>query len=270
MTLLTVKDLIETRRSLSELEEKCLAATGLTPCELGFRAFGLAPVEISLRDKTKVACIPVTVGNGILGDFCYIVAEIVEQLADVQATVTSSTDITGLEEAIWSDADILFLADDDTFVAYNTKTNVLSDNSIATGRIFATVLDCAADSQDAEEVLVLGAGKVGLGAYSYLSGKGRSIRWFDAKLQTVAGFDPALRCENWKNRSWKYLVDATTASAFIESAHLAENSVVAAPGIPFGLNDEAVGCARLVFHDNLAMGVVAMLCQALGTPGKLG
>lgn len=268
MTLLTVEDLERTRRDLEGLDETCRAATGLSPYELGCRAFGLTPVSKSLRQKLKVACVPITAGNGILGDFCHIVAAIVEQLAGIEAFVTQRTDVSGIEDAIWSDADIVFLADDETFVAYNTRTNALSDNSIATGRVFAAVLDCAAGLSSGDEVLVLGAGKVGRGACGYLADRGVSAYWFDAHLDQAPGFDSALRCENWGARSWKHIVEATTASGLVEPSHVGPDSIVSAPGVPFGVSDQAVQRAQLVFHDNLAMGVVAMLCQALGVGGR--
>ena len=264
MTLLTVKDLEESNRAIAQLHDYCLDIAGMTPYEIGCRAFGLSPLPLAAREQIKVACIPVTAGGGILGDFCHIVAETVEVLAGAQAHVTDGCDVTGFEEALLNKADIVFMADDETFIAYNTHTSVLSDNSDATGRMFAALLDCACGGLD-DEVLVLGTGKVGTGACQYLRHQGAVVKWFDIKSGAPSCFDLADETPGWNERSWNYIVDATTAAHLIGPQNVTDTSIVSAPGVPFGVAPDAVQKARLVIHDNLALGVIAMFCQAAGS-----
>ena len=261
MTLLTEKDLEESTRALSRLESFCSSACGMTPYELGCRAFGLSPVPLSDRQALRVACIPITAGIGILGDFCHIVAAAIGQLCGASAFVTQGCDVTGFEEALEGGADIVFMADDDTFVAYQVKSGRFSDNSCATGRMFAALLDCASGGIDGD-VLILGVGKVGAGACRYLSEQGISAKWFDVKEAAPACFDAARKDPEWGKRSWPYLIDATTAAGIIDVQHVTSESIVSAPGVPFGVTPGAQKTARLVIHDNLALGVVAMFCQA--------
>ena len=265
MTLLTVSDLDDSMAAIYELESRCLEMTDKTPYQIGCRAMNVQAVDRSQHYDTTVACVPVTAGIGVLGNFCHIVADIIRRFCGARAFVTTRMDVAGIQEAHRCGADIVFMADDDVFFAYNVHTKVMSDNSDATGRIFAALLECASGGID-DEVLVLGAGGVGRGAYRYLQEQGCDVRWFDVHPDVPKGMDPLRREPQWDRRSWNYIVEATTAYGLVDACNVTPRSVVSAPGVPFGLTPQAVDAARLVMHDNLALGVVAMFCQAACPP----
>jgi pyrrolysine biosynthesis protein PylD len=262
MTLLNESNLASITARIPVLEERYRKLTGKSLLEIGCYASGTTIPSAASLSTLKVASVPVTAGGGLIGNFADIIATIVREFAGVQAWTTKRTDTSGFYDAIEAGADVIFMADDDTCMAYNTRTRVQSHNSDATGRVFAALLELTSGGID-DDVLVLGAGKVGVSAYRFLEEHGVSLRWHDPLLDAPIGMDAACRCPEWSKRTWKYLIDASWAAQFIGSEHLVDDAVVAAPGIPFGLTQAAVDKAKLVIHDELESGVVAMLCEVI-------
>lgn len=265
MTLLTERNLEDALRKMRRLEPLCLEATGKTPYEIGCDATGARPLAPGARRNMTAACVPVTAGRGTIGGFCPLVAHIVRRFTGANAFVTTAADVTGVQEALSCGADVVFLADDATFIACNVRTGRHSDNATATGRAFAAFLASAgggAGGGPGGDVLVLGAGKVGAAACRFLDERGVGARWHDVRPGVPAGLDPGRREPRWDRRAWKYILDATTEPALVGEEHVTGESVVAAPGMPFGLSPEAAARARLVVHDELALGVVAMFCES--------
>lgn len=264
MTLLTTNDLKDSVDAIGRLEPWCRDIAGATPYEIACRAVNVQPVDRTQHQDLLVACVPITAGVGILGTFCHIVADVVRRFSGSHVFVTSHTDVTGFQEALLCGADIVFMADDDTFVAYNLRNGRASDNSLATGRVFAALLDCASGGVQ-DDVLVLGAGKVGEGACAYLNERGLPFRWFDVRPDVPAVFEADKREGDWSKRSWRYIIEATTSGGLVEAGQVTPESIVAAPGMPFGLTAEAAAKAHVVIHDNLALGTLAMFCE-VGCP----
>lgn len=219
------------------------------------------PVNGGLR-AARVAVVPVTSGYGLIGGFAATVAGILEHVG-ADAFVTEQTDLAGMEEAHRRDASIVFLADDCTFCAIGVTGAALSDNGVATGRAFATVL---AHMGTGNEALVLGAGPVGTSAAEQLTALGFTVSAYDtdeARLdrlvaRTGARKETSASCiGNHRN-----VLDATTGAGFISRADVTPETCISAPGIPLGVTQEAARTVRL-FHNPLELGVAAMYFDCL-------
>ncbi len=261
MTLLGRENLENTVAAIPRLDGLSRELSGLSLYELCCRAMDVEPVASEARGDYTVACVPITSGNGLIDGFCPLVGEILERLAGVRSFVTSRSDVAGFQEAVASGADIVFMADDDAFVAYNVRTGAAADNGVATGRAFAALLD-AARADDDGEVLVLGMGPVGTAAWDYLAERGIRAFWHDIEDGVSGNADLELRVPDWEERAWPYIVDATTAAKLIRSRNVTQDTVIAAPGVPLGVSPGAIQKAQLVINEELAIGVVAMLCEA--------
>lgn len=261
MTRLAESDINTIDRSLQGYDRLLKSQTGKNLFELGCYAAGRTP-DIS---KLKVAAVPVTTGIGIIGGFCDTVASIVSHLG-AKAWATEKTDVAGMEEAFSKNADILFMADDDTFGAFNLKKGIHSDNGSATGRSFAAALELAA-GVCGEPVLVLGAGPVGYAAVQYFLEKKARVFIYDLDIyragQLKEAFPDVTMLDEWQNRAWTRILDATTAGNFIPPSAVKADTVIAAPGMPLGVPPEtAQKCARVI-HNTLELGVAAMLCEVV-------
>ncbi len=266
MTRLSDEHIISINQRLPLLEQNYQRITGKTMLEIAQYAAHANYLPLQVRQQLTVACVPITAGEGLIGRFCETVVAILEAFADVNAYVTESTDVCGFNEAIVRDADLVFMADDDMCLCRNLRTGATSDNGYATGRAFAALLYLAMNKQITEDVLILGAGKVGVGAYGFLREKGLdAVLWFDLCRQTAFSepLDVSRYATSWQSREWKHLVDATTCPTFIDSEHVRSDAVLAAPGIPFGLTNAAKEKAELVIHDELETGIMVMFCEAM-------
>ena len=261
MTRLAESDINTISRSLQSCDELLKKQTGKTLFELGCYAAGRTP-DIS---RLKVAAVPVTTGIGIISGFCDTVASIVNHLG-AQAYATEKTDVAGMEEAIARGADILFMADDDTFGAFNLKKGIHSDNGSATGRGFAAALELGA-GVCGEPVLVLGAGPVGWAAVRYFLEKKARVFIYDLDIykagQMKEAFPAVTMLDEWQNRTWTRILDATTAGHFIPPAAVSGQTVIAAPGMPMGVPPETGQKCAKVIHNTLELGVAAMLCEVV-------
>lgn len=272
MTRLKEEDVSPIAASLIDYDLDLGRRTGSSLKEIAARAVGR---EISVLNKLqpKIAIIPMTCGQGIIGGFVESVASIINHLG-YKATVTKNSDAGGLAEAVQNGAEIVFMADDDRFVAVNLKAGKISDNGEATGKGYVAGLECMCSGLDGKKVLLIGAGPVGTGAAIALARFGAEISVFDInpessqrlaaileelgchiKLET--NFDEALELNH-------ILVDACPAGEIISLRYINEDTVIAAPGIPLGVGVE--GAKKLsdrLLHDPLQIGVATMLFDVL-------
>lgn len=260
MTRLSSDNITSINDRIPFLDESYRAATGMSPLEIGHFASETELLPLDIRRRIRVACVPITAGEGIIGDFCETVSVILREFADVDAFVTEAVDVAGLAEAEARRADLVYLADDNMCFCRNLRTGAMSDNGFATGRGFASLLYLSSSPLDTD-VLILGSGKVGAGAYHFLARRDVPLKWYDLREASSYGMDPEALDPRWKEKAWDSIIDATTSPSFIEEAHIAQGGTIAAPGIPFGVQDAALGKARLVFHDELETGVMVMFCE---------
>ena len=245
------------RRDL-ELKEK----TGLSLLQLAAKAAGREPSELRrLSGDVLIAAVPVTAGLGVIGQFAQSVAAIL-RTTGFNCIVTEKSDVNGIYEAYTTSADMIFIADDDRFLAINTKSQKIGENNLATAAGYVAALEAMMNKKNIEmkeaPVLILGYGPVGRHAEEILLSKGARVTVFDK--------DPF---QGKPNRPqdiihFPYIIEATPEPAWIHKEMLAPEALISAPGIPLGLDEEAAEQfkAQLV-HDMLDIGTATMLAMAL-------
>ena len=272
MTRLKQDDVVEIVATLEEYNAELVRMTGCSLREIAAHAAGKG-VSGDYAQKPKVAVIPMTCGQGIIKGFVESVASIVGYLG-FDAVITKSRDAGGVAEAVQDGSEILFMADDDRFVAVNLRTGKVSDNGEATGKGYVAGLEQMCDGLEGKKVLVIGAGPVGTSAALTLIRFGAEVSIHDINLsasQRLSGKlikqGYALKIETDLDGAlgrYYILVDACPTEEFIMLRHISEDTMIAAPGIPLGV--QAAGLALLsnrLLHDPLQIGVATMLFDVL-------
>ena len=267
MTRLIKEDICEIENMIETYDKLFKDQTGKTMDEIAKAAAGLR----RLAKHRPVSVIPVTSGLGIIDTFADMVAVILKYIK-VDAKSTEHTDVSGLKEAYDNESKIVFMADDDTFLATSLYGCAMSDNGDATGRGFATALLEAMryrkiDPQE-QKILILGAGPVGSAAVETM---------IDAKAVPVV-YDPDT--EKLKQLKqiyndnvvclevppqyiqYRFILDASTAGDIIGEDDVTGDTVIAAPGMPCAATREA--CQKAcVIHNPLELGVITMYYQVI-------
>jgi pyrrolysine biosynthesis protein PylD len=218
---------------------------------------------------TRMSIVPIRWGQGVIEGFCGATAAILRHLG-FDAAVTARADVSGIAEAHEAGADAIFLADDDDFVALNSRTQQTIHNADATGRGFAAGLDLMSGGVAGEKVLVLGCGRVGRQAAARLLGYGARTSVYDIDARRSRDFESAcsgpdlarLTIESDLHRALSehtLIVDATNASEIIRGEDISSETLVAAPGVPLGLSRDALDqMSDRLLHDPLQVGVATM------------
>lgn len=259
MTRLVKKDIAELDKNLSHLDRLLEVATGKSLLEIGALAMGKALPLI----PTRIAVVPITTGLGIIQGFSETVTAILVYLG-ADAFITEKTDVSGLQEAFFRGAEVVFMADDQAFSAFHFKNGIFSDNSVATGRGFAAALYLAAKAQAEREVLVLGAGPVGQAAIEFLLEKNVLVVLGEIdqdKARACGEKYPDIKIvADWTAGVYQYIVEATPIPELIKAKNITDQSIIAAPGVPFGVAPGAAEKADQIIHNLLELGVATMLC----------
>jgi pyrrolysine biosynthesis protein PylD len=167
MTRLKESDIAEISIELARYNKSLVDSFNIGLADIAAYAAGKRPGELSnVLGKTAIGVVPITSGQGVISGFSDTVSSIIKFLGG-QAFVTDKPDVGGIAEAMGTGAEVLFLADDDHFVALHLKNGQVIGNSEATGRGYAAALLLMAAGTK-KNVLVIGAGPVGLGAASFL------------------------------------------------------------------------------------------------------
>ncbi|MGI6732036.1 MAG: 3-methylornithyl-N6-L-lysine dehydrogenase PylD [Anaerovoracaceae bacterium] len=210
----------------------------------------------------KIAVIPITAGEGVIGSFSEAVAAILRKVkADV--FITEKTDVAGMKEGLIKGADILFMADDEEFIALNVKTGAVADNNYCTAAGYIVALEKMAGTLEREDVLVLGYGIIGKKVVELLKKKGAAITVFDKNKEKTISLEsqgiPTLAKEGEICR-FHYIIDATDEGAWLHKDMLAADVRMASMGIPLSLDQEAYDFHKdRIIHDYLEIGTAVML-----------
>lgn len=162
MTRLKENDIEHITEQMQTYNEELAIKTGHTISDIAAHAVGLNPTDL-LYDPGLIAVLPMTCGSGLITGFSETVAGILNFLG-MRTFVPSSSDVKGFAEALENKAEIIFMADDDQFIAAHLKTGLISDNSKATGKGYTGALDYLTAGLKGRDVLILGAGPVGYSA----------------------------------------------------------------------------------------------------------
>jgi pyrrolysine biosynthesis protein PylD len=242
---------------------------------LAARAAGIAePQARRLLEGHRLACVPITAGEGLLEGFTETLAAIARHLG-FEAFGTGAGDAAGVAEALERGATLLMMADDERFVVLNLEKRLVVDNAAATAAGFVKGLELMAGGLKGRSVLVLGCGAVGGHAAHWLACGAARVTVFDplgerctaigrelekrlgTDIAVAGGLKRALACH-------RLVFDASPAAGLIGAADLHPGSIVAAPGFPSGVTPGAAKrLGRRYLHDPLQIGTATMLLQAL-------
>jgi pyrrolysine biosynthesis protein PylD len=270
MTRLRSNDIAGITSELKAYDQELIAKTGHNLKQIACHAVNLKTAAVEKRvPGIRVGVVPVRWGQGLIKGFCEATAGILRHLG-FDTFVTGQTDISGLAEACETKADVIFLSDDNDFVALNTQTRQHVHNADATGKGFAAGLDLMTSGLADQHVLVLGCGPVGRSATSALLSYDAIPSIYDINsdysrelMRSIAGSDsdkitiepdfyPALAGHT-------LIVDATNATEIIHAADISTQTFIAAPGIPLGLSCNALKkVSDRLLHDPLQIGVATM------------
>jgi 3-methylornithyl-N6-L-lysine dehydrogenase len=274
LTRLKEDDINEISMTLLDYDKELVKKTGLTLSELAAYAVGSKKNGLDCNSYL-VAVIPMTCGQGIIRGFSESVASIINHLG-FRTTITKFPDAGGVAEAVQSGADILFMADDQRFVAINLRTGVVSDNGEATGKGYAAGLERICEGLKGKRVLVLGAGPVGTSAVLSLANYKAEVFVFDPSISAQKTLADKMKTIGYKVnlesdlesalKNHHLIIDACPAGHIILSHHLKGETILSAPGIPLGIESAAIEqISSRLLHDPLQIGVAVMLFEVLIT-----
>ncbi len=268
MTRLTEDMIVDLPAKARERSEKLKEQIGMDLKTLAFKAIGGNPDEYDFSEYSA-ASVPITAGLGVIGGFSMSVKAILEEMG-FNCFVTSEPDVDGIYEALEKGADLLFIADDKRFLAYNTVTGVHSENVSSTAAGYTEALDVAAGGLKGKDVLVIGAGRVGSEAVRILTRKGANVSVTDIiseKAEKLASEYGAVLVEvNDGITSHKYIIDA--APGLIPSELIVKGAVISSMGIPYGFDEEGERKSDMIIHDPLNIGTAVMAAKCVVSSKK--
>ena len=270
MTRLQSDDISNIVPQLNPYDEELVSKTGHTLRQIACHAVGLKEKDArEVISRLRVGIVPIRWGQGVIEGFGEATAGILRHLG-FDTSVTGHSDISGLTEAYEKKADVVFLSDDNDFVALNVQSRRYVHNAPATGKGFAAGLDLMAGGLDDQKVLVLGCGAVGHGAALALLNFGATVSIYDInadyarqlknaisgpdsdRIKIESDFDAAMA-------GHPLVVDATNAAGIIHANDISPQTFIAAPGMPLGLSPEAqINASDRLLHDPLQIGVATM------------
>ena len=266
---LTKEDVREVTRKLPEYDAELVRKTGLSLKEIAGRS-----AEVSEKNARatiglhRVVVVRITSGQGIIENFAEAVKGILIYMG-AEAFITRDSDVAGLAEGIENKGDIVFLADDNRFIALSLPLGKIIDNAEATAKGYVTALEAMAGGLTQRQVLVIGgAGRVGWNAVLSLQKRGAKVAVCDPdqdRLKSLAEGHEITVESDLEEALGRYTVcfDASPADDIIQSHHITSETLIAAPGIPLGLAEEAYSMVKeRLIHDVLEIGVATMLVQA--------
>ena len=253
--------------SIGIYENELISKTGYDYTTLAAAACGVSGEAMNLAfTGQKAAVIPVTTGLGEIGSFSRSVAAILGHM-NVETFVTDKTDVAGIYEAHQTGASILFLADDERFIAVNLKNNRIAENSRATALGYTTALEGAAGSLKGKEVLVIGCGEVGRQVLYCLKLKGADPVACDIDERVLANLsDEGFKTisDSEQIRAYPFIIDASSEGNWIHKGMLHPEAWMVTPGVPLSLDLGAYQFYRnRVIHDYLQIGVAVMLAMVI-------
>lgn len=275
MTRLKTEDIAFIPSGLDNYDRQLFSSTGYTLRQIAcFAAHIEEDYILDYLVSTDIAVIPVTTGEGIINGFTESVSKIVSHIG-FNSFVTVNIDVAGLAEAVRKKADILMIADDNSFIALNSKSQKVAENFISTGRGFASGLELMTGGLTGRKVLVIGCGPVGCSAVEFLCKTGAELSVYDIHKNLCIDISTAMK-DNYNSdikiedslesalTENSYIIDATPAANIIDENAITSETFVSAPGVPHGLSPGALEkISGRFLHDPLQIGVATMAIEAL-------
>ncbi|WP_440952814.1 3-methylornithyl-N6-L-lysine dehydrogenase PylD [Methanococcoides sp. FTZ1] len=255
MALLTPEDLEDLLNKLNTNNEIIKEATGKDIAEICEEVYGTKP------GNQKVGIVPITAGNGIIGNFSSSLLAISEYFG-LEGSITDHPDMTGYYQAVADGADIILMADDHIFIAHNLSNGKIATNHVCTGVIYSEIAS-RYKYADSKDVLVIGLGRVGYAGAAHLVKKGFNVYAYDPNTEFMnrAIEELGVKAVDIENPGkFSMVFEATPNPNTISEGMIAERCLVSTPGIPCALPDELVEKYDIdLVMEPLVIGVAAML-----------
>lgn len=242
-----------------DLDSRLLKMTGKTVKGIALEAAGLDVDDMDLSGF-KVSVVPITSGLGVISGFSASVDAIVKRLG-MDSHVTKRTDVDGFAEAVAEGADLIMMADDNMFVAYNTKVNRYTDNSWGTAMGYSVALKNAAGGLEGKEVLVIGAGFVGSWAVRILKDMGADVRVTDIVFEKAKALEDKYgvrALDDVESALSSHTLILNAAPAIFSGKLVSEGAIISTPGVPHYFDEEGRRKAKAIIHDPLEIGAAVM------------
>ncbi|KXB06479.1 hypothetical protein AKJ51_03650 [candidate division MSBL1 archaeon SCGC-AAA382A20] len=266
MTRLDSETLVWVRNNINTLDTKLknLIDLGLEEICNGEDYFGKGADK-----ENKIGVIPISSSDGVIRHFSETVSFILNYL-DFNSEVASEKDVFGLKKSIEGNKDIVFIADDNRFVAIKFDGLMVIDNTHATARAYSILTREVLSKSSRSRCLLVGLGRVGGNILKYLFSNPLSVQCLVDKFYI---YD--INRKRMRNLSKKYpvkilteddlkqgikqdvIIDATPSreSVCTNERILHKKTVFLQPGVP---PSEKVNGINDYFHDPLALGVGTM------------
>jgi pyrrolysine biosynthesis protein PylD len=264
MTRLTPDDVAGIPRGIAAHDRELKETVGGSLMDIARLASGHGgDLRAALKGQRCIA-IPITSGRGVILGFSEAVAAILSHLG-MDASVSPEPDVGGFTHAL-REGCMAFAADDEVFAGMNLRTGALTLNHDATGRAYAAALEIRAGGLEGKPVALVGAGKVGASATTYLCARGAKVFAYDiaaGKAQALArAFPEKVRpCASMGECLGKarLVLLAAPGRGFIP-ARMVRGRVFSAPAVPVGLSKSAYDelGENCLIHDPIEIGVAAM------------
>lgn len=260
MTRLTPEMISAVPESMASRDARLKKDLGLSMKGLAAMAVGVQEDDIDLT-RFKAAVVPVTSGKGVTSGFCPSVSAITEHLG-MRSFVTNGTDVAGLAEALAERSDIVFMADDSEFIALNVKTSRYADNTRSTAMAYFTAMKHSLGGVGGQDVLVIGAGRVGSCVVELLVRDGARVKVAEAdpaRTRAIHSRFPQISvCNDLEScvRQADNFINASPAR--IPGNWIRQGAVVSSPGMPYSFDAEGEQKMRVLVHDPLQLGVAVM------------
>ena len=260
MTRLTPEMIRDVPSSSQGRDSSLARALGMTMKELAYTSVGIDLHELDMEGLTA-ACVPVTAGLGATAGFSESVCAIVEHLGP-KAYVTEETDVAGLGEAPGSGADLIFMADDNEFLAINCRARRAVNNIRSTALGYFTALREAAGGLRGRDVLLIGAGRVGSCSAELLARNGAKVTVVDVDRSKAEALRSKFReftvCDDLMEAVKGHDLILNASPARIPGEWVQQGCVVSSPGMPFSFDEIGIRKMATLVHDPLQIGVSVM------------
>lgn len=260
MTRLTPEDLINIQEDIHICEQIIYEITDRKIIQLLENIYNIK------YNGEKIGIIPITSGNGLIDNFSESLLKIL-RMFNMDSFITKRVDVSGYYEAIKKNADIILMADDSTFLAYNLKNMKISNNQIATGKIYSEILINSKNLND-KDILIIGAGNVGKPAIENFIKYNYNIYIYDldeSKIDDIIKKFPTIIKYNFnQNKKFSKIFEATPSENTIPESVLINGTIVSTPGIPRALSKtlETKYNIKLIMEP-LGLGTLSMIYEIL-------
>ena len=267
MTRLTKEHVKNIKHSSNNWDRYLKEQIGHGLVEIASAVSGVSVTHIKEMSKQyKVAVIPVTSGLGTIELFSDSVAAILKTIG-FNVYITDKSDVDGLYEARMNDSDIVFMADDNRFIALNLRNYRIAENNYSTANGFVELLEAKEGDLGGRQVLVIGYGQIGRKMVEALQKKNAVVTVYDKdqnKLNEAAkdGF-PTIHSKS-EIKNYELLADASSEGDWLKHEFLNKNMTLVTPGVPLSLTQDAQQKFEgKYFHDHLEIGTSVMIGSVL-------